>query len=161
MKNTSETKTKKPALTKQEVTRAALNEPSRTTFTLGDRTFPLKDLSYDQYTKFLTLLAPLADGLIGKISDRVAVSQISGIEDLDTSLFSVKDIFVYCGKYLPELVTIICQTTDPTVTVEWVKDAGKTPFKLAEIVLLQMMHNNTIKDFADFFERMLPILSRK
>lgn len=160
MKKTTKTKESKPALTKQEVTRAALNEPSRTTFTLGERTFPLKDLSYDQYTKFLTLLSPLADGLMSRIGERVAASQI-GIESLDTSMFSVKDLFDFCGEQLPHLVLIMCQSSDPSVTLEQVKDMGRTPFKLAECVVLQMLHNNIIKDFSDFFGRMLPLVMKK
>lgn len=161
-KSTTQSKDATSPLTKEKILSAASNDStlSRNTFTLGDRTFPLKDLSYDQYNKFLLLIAPLADGLIGRIGDKVK-SQELGIESLDISLFSVTDILSYCGNTLPDLALIAVQTSDPTMTIEQVKEMGKTPFKLAEIVMLQMVHNNTIKDFADFFARILPLFGKK
>jgi hypothetical protein len=161
-KSTTQSQDANSPLTKEKLLSAATNDSSlsRNTFTLGDRTFPLKDLTYDQYNKFLLLIAPLADGLIGRIGDK-AKSQELGIEGLDISLFSVSDILSYCGNVLPELALIAVQATDPNMTVEQVKNLGKTPFKLAEIVMLQLVHNNTIKDFADFFARILPLFGKK
>ena len=161
-KSTTQSNNATSTLTKEKVLSAATNDStlSRNTFTLGDRTFPLKDLSYDQYNKFLLLIAPLADGLIGRIGDKVK-SQELGIQSLDVSLFSVTDVLSYCGKSLPELALIAVNASDPTITLEQVKAMGKTPFKLAEIVMLQMVHNNTIRDFADFFAQILPLFQKK
>lgn len=161
-KSTTSTPNATVTLTKEQITSAALNDStlSRKTFTLGDRTFPLKDLTYDQYNKFLLLVAPLADGLIGKIGDKIKATEL-GLTGLDVSLFSVKDVLSYCGEALPELALIAVQTSDPTMTIAQVKELGKTPLKLAEVVVAQMVHNNMIKDFADFFGQILPYFKKK
>lgn len=151
-----------PALTKAEITRAAFNDSalSQTHFQLGDRTFPVKDLSYDQYTKFLLLVSPLVDLIIGRIGDKVKAEEL-GLGDLDISLFSVTDILRYCGDKLPEMAAICCQASDPTVTPELVKSLTNKPFDLAEIVLKQIIQNNMINDFAGFFARLLPMTKKK
>jgi hypothetical protein len=157
----SENAAASPKLTKKDVVRAALNDSalSQTHFQLGDRTFPLKDLTYDQYNKFLLLVAPLVDIVIGRMGERAQAQQL-GFSDLDISLFSVTDILKYCGEAIPELATICCQASDPTVTVETVKSLTNKPTVLAGIILKQIVHNNMIQDFADFFGQILPLTKK-
>lgn len=151
-----------PTLTKRDITRAAFNDStlSQKHFKLGEHTFPVKDLSYDEYTKFLMLISPLADSLIGKITDKVQAQSL-GLQNLDVKLFSIKDIITYCGDTLPELAAICIRTSEPEFTAEKAKELGKTPFALAEVVFVQLVHNNTLKDFADFFQRVLPLFGKK
>jgi hypothetical protein len=145
-----------PELTKQDIVGAALNDSllSRDTFQLGDRTLPIKDLSYDQYSKFIILLAPLADTLIAKTTG--LTTKLPDLEDLDTSMFSISDLIVLCGEKLPDLALICVQASDPTITMATMKELAKTPFNLAHIVIAQIARNNMLKDFSDFFQQLLP-----
>jgi hypothetical protein len=160
MKKTKNTTTQDSAttsLTKTEIVRAALNDStlSRDTFQLGDKTFPIKDLTYDQYTKFLILLSPLADSLISKAVG--SSTQLPGLEgDVDISMFNISDMIRLCGESLPDLALICVHASEPTMTLSQVKELGKTPFALAHIVIAQMARNNMLKDFADFFAQLLP-----
>lgn len=145
----------KPAVTQLDIVRAATNDPAlaKDTATLGDRTFPLVDLPYDDYIRFLALLQPLLETLTSQLA------RTAGIGTGLASILSPNALVKYCAESLPEMVCIICEQTDPTITVSEVKRLGKTPFALATIVLLQVQQNRIIADITDFFVQILPFLN--
>jgi len=145
--NTTET-----TLSQADIVRAATNDPALTKdeFMLGDRKFPVVDLSYDDYLRFLTLLTPLLETVVGGVMAK------SGFRS--GAMLSPKDLISSLSDSLPELVSIVCNQTDETMTVEEVKLLGRTPFKLADIVMKQIEHNKIISEIASFFAQMLPVL---
>jgi hypothetical protein len=132
-------------LTQTDIIRAATNDPSLATreFTLGDRTFKVVDLKYDDYLTFLSHLQPLLQAVM---------STMTG-ETLD-----VAQILKHCGAKLPEMVLLMCRQTDPNITIDEIKELGRTPFKMAQTVLVQIEHNRMIQDISDFFEQILPMV---
>jgi hypothetical protein len=136
-----------------EIARAATNDPalSAVSFNLGDRSFKIVDLAYDDYVKFLALLAPLLES----VAKKFLVRDVLAVEGESVS---VADLFKYCVDGLPEMVCIVCSQTDPTIKVDDVKRLGKNPINLARIVLLQIQQNNVIKDIGDFFVQTLPLM---
>lgn len=140
-------------LSQEDIVRAATNAPTlaKDQFTLGTRTFSVVDLSYDDYMTFMVLLGPMMESVIGGVMTMQGVSVTS-------SQLSPKDIITHLSGSLPELARLVCAQTDPTVTIEFVKKEGKTPFKLAEIVLKQIEQNRIISDIASFFAQMLPVI---
>jgi hypothetical protein len=145
-------------LTEKEIIRAATNDPalSARTFTLGERTFTVVDLEYDDYLKFLAYLQPLLEAVTAKIAS------IRGLQlDLGTGGggMSASALIGFCGKDLPEMARLVCKGTDAGITVEEIKKLGKTPFRLSEIVIAQIEQNNIVKDMSDFFGQSLRLLT--
>jgi hypothetical protein len=146
-----------PSLSEQEILAAATNHPSLSTdeFVLGDRTYKVVSLPYDDYITFLTYLQPFLDGIVGKIADKAEVS-IPGISlssPIDASAF-----VRFCGKSLPEMARLICKQTNPDITVDEIKVQAGNPFVLASIVLKQVNKNKMIATFASFFGQLTPLL---
>lgn len=144
-----------PTLSSFDLTRAAVNLAAGE-FTLGDRVFPIKDLSYDAYITFLGYLTPLIEVVVQRVTGQANIP-LPGI-DLEPSLFSPSNILSACSKQLPEMVQIICAASDPTITVDDVKALGKKPTVLASAVLQQITQNGMIKDFSDFFAQVLSVV---
>lgn len=148
-----ETTATAPALSDTEVIRAATNDPalSERQIKLGDRTFTIVDLEYDDYLVFITKLAPLmkafASGLLAS----------KGIGSESPSLDPLA-IIEYCASDVPELALLVCSQTDKTITLKEVKKLGKNPFNLATVVLKQIEQNNMIGDITSFFAQILPLL---
>jgi hypothetical protein len=138
-----------------EKIRAAVNAPA-STFTLGDRTFELKDLPYDDYVEFVGYVSPLIDTLI----NRVAVKNTLGIPgiDINPSKLGSEHVLAFCKAELPKMVRLVCRQTDPNITEDDIKALAGRPTVLANIVMLQMGHNGIIKDFTDFFGQMVATL---
>jgi hypothetical protein len=152
-------------LTKQQIAAAATNSPemAQDEFRLGDRTFKLVDLGYDEYTEFTTMLEPLLKAVAGMMTSRVGI-KIPGIS-ANIEGVSPSHLIDFCKGSLPRMAQLVCnmqavvnERPDQEVSVEWVKKNGKTPFNLAKIVMAQMQKNQMIEDFASFFVRMLPTL---
>lgn len=143
---------KKLKLTERQIARAATNDPSLSEreFQLGDRTFPLVDLPYDDYVVFLGHLQPLMEAIAGRFS---ATQDLVSSEEI-----TVSGLAKYCAKALPEMVTLMARQSDPTMTTDVVKQMGRSPFKLATIVMKQIEQNKVISDIADFFEQVLPVI---
>ena len=146
-------------LSSAEISRAFTNDPVLSTddFQLGDRTFKVVDLGYDDYITFMTMLEPLLSALVGKISAKSGLK----LPDIDLGTFTISGLTSYCKDSLPEMVRIICSQTDPTITIEEVKTLGKTPFKLAEIVIIQVNRNGIVKEFTAFFGQILRLMKAK
>lgn len=147
-----ETKVEEPKMSTKEIHRAATNDPelSDNTFVLGERTFTVVDLEYDSYLKFITKLAPLMKAVAGGL----LASRGSSVPNMLDPAMLVE----MCINDLPELAALVCQQTDKSVTTEEVKRLGKTPFKLAHIVLKQIEQNKIISEISDFFAQMLPLM---
>lgn len=143
-------------LNDREIIRAATNHPDLADdfIVLGTepntRTFPIVDLPYDDYTRFLVLLQPVIQLAAGKLAS------ITGMQI--TSPINIMDVIKECADSLPELATIVCQQSDRTISIEDVKVLGKTPFKLAEVVIKQIERNRMIGDISDFFVQILPLM---
>lgn len=144
-------------LSEKEVARAVSNDPalSDRAFVLGDREFKIVDLDYDSYVTFIAYLQPLAEAIFGGF-----LSAQMGGDYSDTINVAPSAILKYCRSSLPEMACIVCRKTDENITVEEVKRLAKTPFALAAVVLKQIEQNNMIKDFADFFGSMVPLMKK-
>ncbi len=146
-----------PAVSQHEMVRAALNAPelSEREFKLGDKVYKIIDLEYDDYLMFVELLTPLIEVFQNRAkAEEVSVPDIALTPEAGLDF---KAVLKYCKNDLPELVRIICRQTDPDITVEDIKKAGN-PIKLANIVLQQILQNNMIQEFADFFVQMIPLM---
>jgi hypothetical protein len=142
-------------LSEAAIVRAATNDPalSTTEVTLGDRTFKIVDLPYKDYLAFLVAFKPLLGVFMATAG--------SGLEVSGLPAFDASDLITYCSDTLPEMVRIVCKQTDPTITVDEVMELGKTPFKLANIVLIQVQQNQMIKEITDFFGTILALMPKK
>ena len=121
---------------------------SDTTVQLGDRTFKLVHLPYDDYTDFICLAEPvlksIMQGLSNGFGDSLAVEATSIVKPL--------------LKTLPEIVFICLKQTDPNITISEIKTLAKSPMPLAKIVVAQAQHNGMIQEFSDFFAQMATML---
>lgn len=140
-------------ISEHDKVRVATNSPTlaKDEFTLGDKTYKIVDLSYDNYLLFMTHLGPLLEAVVG------GVLSVQGMP-ISTGSITPKLILDHLAGSLPELACIVCNETDPEMTTSQVKKLGKTPFKLAEIVIKQIEHNKIIADIASFFAQMLPVI---
>lgn len=141
-----------PKITTLDLVRAATNDPALSTIsvTLGDKDYPVVDLPYDAYIRFLALLQPLLEVFASKLT--------GGLSGSSTGALSAASIIQYCSSSLPEMALIVVEQTDPDITIEQVKVLGKTPFKLAAIVIKQIEANKMITEISDFFVQLLPLM---
>jgi hypothetical protein len=140
-------------LSNEQLVRAALNLPSDE-FELGGRRFKVVDLGYDDYLEFLNLLSPFVDIVVGKITGNISVPGI----DLDVNNMNSASFIALIGNKLPELATIVCRQTEPSITVEEVKALARKPTALIPPVIKQVTQNGMVKDFTDFFGQVTGIL---
>jgi hypothetical protein len=140
---------------REEAVKAAVNSPelSDIKFTLGEKEFKVIDLSYDDYLKFITHLTPMLEIFIGSLASVGGVNVMTPNTEVNAA-----SIIKYAGSSLPELVCIVCNQTDETITKEEVKKLAKSPFQLCSIVLQQIEKNKIISDFASFFKSVLPLI---
>jgi hypothetical protein len=145
--------TDKPVLviSERELARAVTNDPalSEDQFTLGGRVFTIIDLEYDEYVTFTTMLKPLFEVLFARFTGGVSIPGI----DLSTGL-SADGVMRFALADLPEMARIVCSKTEPDITIEEVKKLAKQPFKLAEVVVAQILRNNIINDFSTVFTQL-------
>ena len=167
---TNPTPSTEKALSKTQIAAATSNSPALAPdqVKLGDRTFAILDLEYDEYLAFTSHLEPLLKSVAGMVTKRANIS-IPGLE-ADMSEINVSFLMKFCGKALPEMAVIVLnmeervaaesagRPTDPAklVDVAWVKKNARNPMALAGIVMKQIAKNNMIMDFLDFFVQVLP-----
>lgn len=144
------------SLTEEQILAAAVNSPalSPDEFKLGETTFKIVHLPYDDYVQFLGHIQPILEFLVGKKAEKENVS-IPGIA-LTPSL-DASSLLRFCSNSLPEMVRLVCKQTQPAITTSEIKASAKTPFALAAIVLQQVSRNEIIKDFASFFAQVTPL----
>lgn len=153
---TPETSTPAPqqtvTLTEREKAFAATNHPALApdSFTLGERTFPVLFLKYKDQIRFIAELQPLLR--------MFGVDSLSpeGLEDI-VDKFSMSGMMQYCMEGLPAMVTLICQNSDPSITVDYVLAAAQSPFQLCGIIMQQIAVNNMLNDIAAFFRSLRPM----
>lgn len=138
-------------MTNEAVAQVVSNDPvtSGVEVKLGDRTFKLVDLAYDDYVTFNAFLEPFLKAFAGSMLGRDSGS---------FSALTASDLVRYCSDSLPQMVQICLRQTEPRITVQEIKTLGRTPFKLVPIVLKQVERNGIIQEITDFFELMLPIM---
>lgn len=143
-------------LTPQQISEAATNNPalSPDEFKLGETTFKIVHLPYDDYVSFIAYLQPFLDAITSKMADKVKIS-VPGLDigkAIDGTL-----LIKFCGTSLPEMARLICKQTYPNITVDQIKKDAGTPFILANIVLQQVIKNGMLRDFASFFAQIAPL----
>jgi hypothetical protein len=146
-----------PSLTEQEILAAAVNSPSLSDdeFVLGEFTYKVVHLPYDDYVSFLAYLQPFLDGIIGKLSEKnnVSLPGITLSEPVDMGVF-----VRFCGKSLPEMARLVCKQTRSEVTIDEIKQAAGNPFVLAALVFKQINKNQMIQTFASFFAQLTHLI---
>lgn len=112
-------------------------------FTLGDRTFPVKDLSYDDYIEFVRLARPIVTGAVA------GFDLMSG--DFNPLALDYEALLELAGKELPKMAWLCCRQSDPKITVDQVKALARRPYPLIDAVLVQVKHNQMVNELKDFF----------
>lgn len=140
-----------PAITDEQKINAATNEWGKE-FTLGDRTFEIKDLPYFDYLKFIQLAKPVITAAASGITMKSEGGEI-GL-DFDPSSLDYDQLIDICGDNLPKMLQIICKQTEPKIKAEECANLARRPQRILEIVLLQVFHNKMIEEFAGFFKRL-------
>ncbi len=148
-------------LTQEQIIRAATNSPAlaEDQFVLGDRTFKIIDLQYKSYLAFMRHLQPLVK-MLGELllrEDSILPEGLS-LNIQDAPLAKIfEGLLDYCGETLPEMVALICQQTDKTITAEWVEEHAQSPLQLAGIAMQQVAQNNMVEDVVRFFVLLRPM----
>lgn len=154
-------------LPQARIIEAATNSPSLCPdeFQLGDRTFKVLHLEYDEYLAFTGYLQPLLTKISDLVLSRAGVS-LPGI-DLNSGDASISpsSLMQFCVRDLPEMALLVCNMQSAVekkpellVDIPWLKKSARNPFELAKIVMKQMEKNNLVKDFLDFFVQALPTI---
>jgi len=141
-------------LTATDVANAVRNEYPDKTFTLGDRTFDVKDLAYDDYIEFVEMARPIILAVSGMLD--VKMNETTGEASLDMNPFNVdlNEIMGICKTELPRLAWLCCRQSDPKISIIEVKRLAKRPQVMLLAVMQQIKHNDLIKDFVSFFPQM-------
>lgn len=124
--------------------------------TKESRTFELKDLDYDAYIEFCDLARPIISAVAGGLDINSEGGEIKlGFNPMG---LDYEQLLALAGKELPRMVWVCCRMTDPKIKIEDVKRLAGRPHVLLEIVLMQIKHNEIVKEFADFFPRLAKAL---
>jgi hypothetical protein len=139
-----------PELTSEQIHNAVRNEYPDKSFQLGDRTFPVKDLSYDDYLEFCDLARPIIESVVGIVD----LSMADGKSDVEFNPAGLdfNQIIKLAGKELPRMAWICCRQSDPNITIDEVKRLARRPMALLTVVLAQVQHNQMVQEFVDFFQ---------
>jgi len=150
--------TQKIELTQEQIIAATTNDPDMSPFdiVLGDRTFKVVDLEYDNYMKFTMFLKPLFNEILSKARQ----AQDEGKSAINFSLTDINldKIFSMFETTLPAMTLIVLSATDPSITLDECKRLCKTPFRMLEVVLVQIEKNNIIQDFTSFFPQLTQLM---
>lgn len=139
------------AITEETIASAVKNEWGKT-FTLGDREFEIKDLGYFDYVEFVALAKPLMTVAMNGLEMTTKDGEI-GV-DFNPAAVDLDQIIAIAGKELPKLAHLVCKQSDAKIKVSEVAELARRPQRLLEVVLMQIMHNKMIEEFASFFQRL-------
>lgn len=131
---------------------AAKNEWHDKEFTLGDQTFQVLDLNYFDYVEFVSLVKPLVSIAAGALEMGSRDGELK--IDFNPTNLDFDQLIKICGKELPRMAWLVCKQSHPKITDRDVAILARRPQRLVEIVLLQIMHNNMIQEFGNFFQRL-------
>lgn len=151
----SEVATAQPELSPTLIHNAIRNEHGKS-FQIGDREFPLKDLGYDDYLEFVDLARPIVEIIYGAL-ELDGQSGDAGVSFNPASI-DMKSLIKISSHELPRMAWICCKQSDPNIKIADVKRLAGRPFALLEVVLMQIQHNQLIKEFSDFFPRVGKII---
>lgn len=144
-----------PRLSPTLIHNAVRNEHGKS-FTLGDREFPVKDLSYDDYLEFVDLARPI----IEQVTSALEIHGVDGDPQIDLNPINLdyKQLIKLAGHELPRMAWICCKQSDPKISIADVKRLGRRPMHLLEVIMLQVKHNELVKEFQDFFPRLAKVV---
>ena len=147
-------------ITDEQKIQAAQNEWGKT-FKLGpagsEREFEIKDLPYFDYIEFMSLAKPLIKIAAGSLEMGNSGGEL--VADFNPGNLDFDEIIKICGKELPRMGQLICKQTDPKIKAEEVAVLAHRPQRLIELVLLQILHNNMIQEFGNFFTRLTAMVT--
>ena len=115
---------------------------------LGGRAFKLMHLKYDDYIAFMAYLKPVFGPLFEQF----------GLATGEREVLDYAKIVALCQSNLPEMALLVLKQSTPEITIPEIKEICGTPFKMAELVLMQINKNNLIADFSSFFGLMTKML---
>lgn len=143
-------------LTATDIHNAVRNEYPGQSFMLGDREFPIKSLAYDDYLEFVDLARPIVEA----VANSLELQSESGDPSIGFNPVNLdfKQLIKLAGTELPRMAWICCKQSDPKISINDVKRLARRPFPLIEIVLLQVKHNELVKEFQSFFPRLGKII---
>lgn len=144
-------------ITDIKIANAARNEYDAS-FVLGGRTFPIKDLGYDDYIEFIKLSKPVVEAVLGAVSvatDEHGEAQVN-LEPTGVDFDALIDM---AGTNLPRLAWMCCRQSDTRITVDEVKRLARRPMELMDVVLAQIKHNQIVEELAKFFPRLVTSLT--
>lgn len=152
-----------PAISEDLVHAVRRNDHNKS-FKLGNRTFELKDLSYDDYVQFVKHSGPLVESVVSVIQP-VLKNDKDGqlVTDFELSVkgLDMDGLAELAGHNLPLLAQLACKQSDPSITIEQVKDLAmhrdnesRGPMALIEVVLKQVAHNKIVEEIAAAFPRL-------
>jgi hypothetical protein len=153
-----------PSITATQIAEAATNSPalSHDEVEFGGRVFKIVHLGYDEYIIFVDMLQPLFAGIAGSVANKAGVS-VPGITLMPEA--NAGTLLQFFKKDLPEMAAIVLNMSavandkpEDKVDVKWIKKNAKSPYQLAQIVMLQVTKNRMIEDFASFFVQAIPSL---
>lgn len=139
-------------LTTSQIADAVRNDYPDKSFKLGNREFPIHDLDYDSYIEFMELARPIIVSLANTITPVMKDQKLDF--DLNYGKLDFGSLIKLAGNELPRMAHICCRQSDPKVSIADVKRLARRPHNLIEVVLLQVKHNELVKEFADFFPRL-------
>ena len=136
----------------------AMSNSGYGSYKFGSRTFELKHLAYDDYMKFVKLAQPLIETIAQMAGEDLSggVTQIA----FNAMALDFDTVIKLSGDNLPQLAWLALKASDPKIKPEEVKalavesNPGCPPMAMAEVVLVQVKHNQMIKGFVDFFQRL-------
>jgi hypothetical protein len=146
-----------PTLTDHDKAFAATNDPalSPQTFTLGGREFKMLFLKYKSQLQFMSHLQPLLKMMATSLGQtEVTVPELN----LGTSGVSFENMISFCANEFPQMVALICQQTDKTITAAWVEDVAESPVQLLFIIMKQVAVNKMVEHIASFFVSIRPLM---
>lgn len=143
-------------VSQEQIIAAVKNEWGKV-FTLGDREFEIKDLTYFDYVEFVRLAKPIVmtalQGLdMNSENGEIGLQFNPGALDFD-------NILSICHKELPRLAYLVCRQSAPNITEKEVALLAHRPQRLIEVVLMQILHNNMIQEFGSFFPRLTKMVT--
>lgn len=148
----------RPASLTDEIVHNVIRNEHHKTFTLGTKEFERKDLAYDDYIQFCSLITPLIEKIFSAAKPKVSIEGPNGPEldfDFDTSVIDAKTLVQMGAEALPLLAWLCCRQSDPSISIVDIKKlCGGKPWPLLTIVFQQIKHNKIVEDLCGFFPQM-------
>lgn len=159
-----EQKEPKTVLSDEQIQAAVTNDYYPNCFKVGKpgspeyREFPIKDLDYKSYIAFCRVAKPIIEAAAGAL--KVGMDDAGQVAvNFDPFGIDFEALMDLAEKDLPHMAWLCLKQSDPKLTVAKVEEMLPRPQLMLEIVLQQVKQNNLVKEFADFFPRLMTSLS--